>query len=928
MPSDISIAIKKNSRRQSGQTLIIALVVTFVLLALGLVFIGLIGRNFFVTQRYGEMIDVQYYAEAGINFSLAELLNSEEGADWRPIPANILDVNDPDYPYLKAYDPATGQGGFTRISFNNGRALIRISYNPLGNPGLSEDEKLLSRCIKIESIGFLGQINRKDPTMIAAAKQPYRLLIAYAQIGITDYVRWVTNVSKKSVPADIGAPAAAEFGIQYTDGVPGGNITTGQVGITQVYGAYDDGRGNFGASMRFNSDVKFHGDMLLRMNKANGDRLLASGRFLIGGGTPHISDETGILNPITPSSAAFNSYNGLSRDGDTGDDIAGYSRNVIRLEPPTIDRSDPATGQQRYRSMTRDSGFFYNDVNMGRLGYGRGVYVDNMRDIQTDSSTLFGGYSLRADWLRTEGDGRGTNISTGQSSGYWNGPFYEPPGASLQFFYDPKNPDPEKRAGFTITRNLSTPNDVWRNLDGSRSSNRTMTFWFRSDDPADPTFKAIYNNLTDSLQNEPVGNMPFNGVLYFEGNVRVRGVIPADRQFTVVSNSTIYIEGNLVKGKRSPTAVSHSTCALMAHDYVVLNTTQFFKPGIENTPRWIRENPSDPNEVMHARITSDIMSSVPFRWSFGETPTSDIFMFMSHAGSGQGTYINMLINSDPAQVTPYLFPLSPSLSYYYNQFFVPTFALDSSYDQWPAFQKTVFQLTPAPPQSAYLLNTDPGIDNLMLFRLDPAINSPAGKQPYFFSKFAVAPIKIRIDALIYAQTGSFFVIPGSWFNENPEDRKDALLQKGLDLAQSILWRRQNFSVAVNFDGNNIVGPDYPYFGESLPIQVLINGAITENFPPSMSEQAEWLKRWGWIPRKFGLSNVTIPASFIDSLDPLVKNLNPYYIPNIIINYDPVLATGRDKDAGMIRQDAFGRLLPSIPRLPVCPNLIYSGEAQL
>jgi hypothetical protein len=86
----------------------------------------------------------------------------------------------------------------------------------------------------------------------------------------------------------------------------------------------------------------------------------------------------------------------------------------------------------------------------------------------------------------------------------------------------------------------------------------------------------------------------FNGTLYFEGNVRVRGVIPTDLQMTVVSNKSIYIEGNIVKGVESNDLTSGVTVAndritrpsksqlmLMAKDYVTLNPTMFFGPASE-----------------------------------------------------------------------------------------------------------------------------------------------------------------------------------------------------------------------------------------------------------------------------------------------------------------------------------------------------------
>src|SRR5207248_432835 len=41
---------------------------------------------------------------------------------------------------------------------------------------------------------------------------------------------------------------------------------------------------------------------------------------------------------------------------------------------------------------------------------------------------------------------------------------------------------------------------------------------------------------------------PRNGVIHCEGSVRVRGTVAPGKQVTVVSNGSIYIEGNLLRG--------------------------------------------------------------------------------------------------------------------------------------------------------------------------------------------------------------------------------------------------------------------------------------------------------------------------------------------------------------------------------------------
>jgi hypothetical protein len=62
---------------------------------------------------------------------------------------------------------------------------------------------------------------------------------------------------------------------------------------------------------------------------------------------------------------------------------------------------------------------------------------------------------------------------------------------------------------------------------------------------------------------------PHNGVVFAEGNVRVRGRLRARTRLTVVSRGVIYIEGNIVKRDQD------SSLALLARDHVCLNASAF-----------------------------------------------------------------------------------------------------------------------------------------------------------------------------------------------------------------------------------------------------------------------------------------------------------------------------------------------------------------
>jgi hypothetical protein len=138
----------------------------------------------------------------------------------------------------------------------------------------------------------------------------------------------------------------------------------------------------------------------------------------------------------------------------------------------------------------------------------------------------------------------------------------------------------------------------------------------------------------------------------------------------------------------------------------------------------------------------------------------------------------------------------------------------------------------------------------------------------------------------------------------------------------------------------------PFYGEPLDVKIQIFGAVTENMPPPIGQQAEWLKKWGWIPRYHGATGELIPQQHTSGLDVTPGGANVMYVPNITITYDPALATGRNEGfvgvAGpavdintMIRyqgvdvngdgsNDVF-YALPPLPRLPVSPTLAYFGE---
>ena len=104
--------LKQKSKR-AGQTLVIALIVLGVLLAIGLVFLAIIGRNVAQTANSRQRSIAAGLSEAGARFAHQQMLRTAAGVDYRPNPTTLAPAGspditrDPDVLYLR---PGTGLG--------------------------------------------------------------------------------------------------------------------------------------------------------------------------------------------------------------------------------------------------------------------------------------------------------------------------------------------------------------------------------------------------------------------------------------------------------------------------------------------------------------------------------------------------------------------------------------------------------------------------------------------------------------------------------------------------------------------------------------------------------------------------------------------------------------------------------------------------
>lgn len=1037
-------------RKTAGQTLIIAMIILGVLLILGFVFLGFIDQNLVNTGQFQKRSEASQLAEAGIRYVQGQLLTSPQGADWRgpataltPDATNPQDTRDPDAFYLRPGSGLPYQSGdltqidlggpdglgfYTRVNFQNGRALVRVRYAPsdsnIFSPspvgGLRTPASARNYII-VEAVGRPGLINPNDPTSAGAGPLAQitgftstaqvqtalnamqqneatfvtsRKLIAFASIGMLESGLYVTNKDRDTRPADVGMPLESTA-----------NYLGTQVSVPQVFGSsqpvfsfgtppvLNPVAQALGGSIYSNADLLIHGNVISNLNATLGDQIAVNGTIAAASTGVNLTLSSSTYNGGAWTQAnkvyssgqlnsnVFDSDGGILRDGSTSTDINGFARGITYKDPPLIDSQNPQTGASRYLTLTRDSGTQMGASNSGAYGYGAGVYVNNLADNQLPSDSAAaqiqgGSSSLVYDWLNPD---NGQNNLTG-----WRGSFYSPIGAYLYLQSD----------GFTIVRDgTDAQSAFWVNPDGTQTANPQASLRYRIGLGTDG-LPHIVNGLTPGIGdingtglNYNLGPV-FNGVLDFAGNVRVRGVIPTDVQLSVVSDGTIYVEGSIVKGVVGSdvatdvprghllTRPSRSSCMLMAKQYVALNTTQFFGPATYGYTTDTAGSSNDSVSPVLLRTTGDSVHMehefllnnqpnanqpginpynpstwVPYDGSYfdgtGQLTTYLMLRDAMDPTSGSAAFLGLNVNT--GFLTPkYLFPLNNDnaatgilgAGYVEPGYATPGYASVYGLGAQPWQRFAHFETTSIPlidntftfnANSLTLTspNTNPAgtytIGENGLNDFDLSINA-LGTSPtsaYYLSRIAAVPSDVKIEASVYAQEGSFFVIPGPWFNPDPNDTRQAY---NIDAANNSV-AQANADRLSNFGSY----PQTPFFGEPIDCQVTILGSVSENMPPPASQQSSYMEKWGWIPIAQGATGRTIPIIHQKYF------ANNIYASNLIISYDPTLATGRVEGFApnngpgtndpYLRTDSYGRPLAPMPCLPVSPTLAYFGDEQ-
>lgn len=1010
--------------KKQGQTLIIALIVMGVMLIVGFIFLGLVSRNVNQTRDQRNRTLATDLAEAGVRYCHRQLLNSEEHADWRPLIDNNVSVNDVDYKYLRPSASATDLGGpdrrgaYTRVTFETGRALVRVRYEPADvfsttPAGAIRSQSTFRNFIIVESVGRPGRVSATDPTLARNTQPEEHKTSAIVYLPTLSNARFISNANHVTRPADIGA--ANDMDIRYY-----GQTVVPSVEFGNALKVYDPGnpptpdptpQPAFG-SIRVNGDVKIHGSVVAALSSTLGDVFAVSGSIVGDTDTDKLSitaskfnagawssATTNLTNISTPSlnsgNSTFDTLGGILMDGGLTLDPNGYSRGTPVIEAPSAFRLDPDTGENPYVRMTRDSGYQGNTVkgNTGQYGYGRGVFIGNYSDLQTPNDetnrqAIGSLQSLYYDWL---------NPNNGQANSGWQGTYYIPRGAFLQLQKD----------GFSIRLDQrgNVSERTFRNIDGTDTGSTLCRFRLLPN-PAggwiilNSTLSADINAAAPNLAN----GQPFNGVLYFAGNVRVRGVEPTDVQLHVISAGSIYIEGSLTKGHYNGTAFvanTKSALALTAKQCVVLNTTMFNGPAgdavvdpVRDVPNGVGQKPirmaADGQLPLLAEFLQDsnaVLAGVwiPYSQNYREFDATDALtlgpdadmsnnngvvinqsLMLSHTmddGPGANAFVALDVNPLFGAST-YNFPGGlPNAASTYPPYtasaFIPMWGLGiEPYQRYTKFETRLF------PFIAYTGNfaTSPSLaqaagtgawtaltQDTQTLRLSGTNVGSVSTNDYLLNHATMVPNDMRIEAHIYAEQGSWFVIPGPWFNNNEGDRRDVFNQAvatygGWGSNAAVSRAQQD---RINNFGNS---PEVPFYGEPCDVRIRIEGSISENMPPSIAIQSEWMKKWGWIPHQsgcdFDLSGaqprpVLIPKTHVPKghgfdlrpATPTDPSTSPTrYVPNMLMSYDPMFATARvngfDPNQGanpLVRTDINGNPLPVIPRLMVSPSIFYLGD---
>jgi len=452
---------------------------------------------------------------------------------------------------------------------------------------------------------------------------------------------------------------------------------------------------------------------------------------------------------------------------------------------------------------------------------------------------------------------------------------------------------------------------------------------------------------------------PPDGVLYAEGSLRIRGTIGqvsgAGAQpvnLTVVSGGSIYIDGPLVKS--SP--ASH--LALLAHDYVCLNPTQFtsvrpyedvtLQPDAPGANSFHYEVPQ--NKDLDLVFTSSapiqakgMLLNLQQTAGFSDnSSTTSVSMYVNGLDAGHrydfsaekpaGTLTDGSRFGSQGAATggggsPYMFQFFPppaDPAWWLNSWNVSNF--QSSPASTVNYERKSFWI----PTS--MLHTGPGETNVFRFHVDPTPNG----QPWWLAGASLIPwheaLKVEVDATIYAENGSWFVVPTPWANNDPQDSRD-IYRVGDRNSGRAPGIRDNGTFPADSD-------DYPFYREPLNVQVTVRGSITEAATPDGSAKSQWIKKMtmGFLDPQTGKpvgAELNLPSWYQPNINYVYDSDVRDWVRtrNVVTGEEIVAYTGPNDPSvpmppGAVRLDAVRQAAiqrnQNIVTLPILPRLPTSG----
>lgn len=688
--------------------------------------------------------------------------------------------------------------------------------------------------------------------------------------------------------------------------------------------------------------------------------------FVLPSTAPGLSQGYAVPTGAVNTDTNFDSKGGVVRDGQSGNDVYGNPREVKPIAPPAIDTVNADTGMTRYRDLAINSparNSSWTIPNPGQYGFGQTIYVNNTNDTQTESTVAGAGYSLTDEWL---------NRNAGASStakNRWNGGIYTPPGVEITFGdlrpygFQPSSTS-QSAYGIYLLRhdvdNTGTP-VTWKDPVNSKPGGIV--------DSLNPGLMVTYDELNASNPNPSSSgsgsstntglavNRNNDVVIVCEGNVRLRGSVSADpndttvygtadtlpRHITIITYGTAYIEGNLLRGN------PNSSIAVLAHDYVCVNTTQFTAGHVVQNEPTGDVPPSDAADVdaggldfgVNQGLSEEFSFGLPYTGTTANTPATAynnsvlaLYYEGRPATPGQTQVDFNLFN--PRVNLPGQTPTGPEKLYSPGPDFgvgngaSASGAVNPTLDTFPISSTSIYTELSGTSTTSQALTSLIESEPLHLWiTKDPSVAIDP-----VISRVAILPMDIRIEAVLYAQTRSFFVIPGEWFNDHADDTLDKYANP------PPAPNGQTATAPFSTRGAGIADSDvnqarYPFYGQPIDLKITIYGAVSEAHPADIGAQSEWMKKWGWIPQYHGsltgAGSVQTTAEPSGHPNPYATSSNPMPGIGLSIVYDPQCGfpvgstlTGATGYTYM-RADAYGNPLPFAPCLPVCPGLLYSGQ---